>query len=147
MTFELPQEAYDSVTPLREELTTEMGHESWMVPISKLEELVEGDSNLREMLDEVFDQCLRYTMTVVDELNLRATEGPGENHSIKDEERSRTHTATQDTLTAFARNLVKAGKTAEQIYPLLPNVRSRAACGQFALRLTLTRGFEISENK
>ncbi len=137
MSFELPEEQSHQLDPIRESL--EKVNFDWKIPPEKLEALVGENQNLKEMLEDVFDQCLRYTKTVVEEQELLLTEGHGEDHAERDKLRSLTHTATQDTLRAFARNLIKSGKTAANIYPLMPNTESRAACGQFALRLTLSR--------
>ena len=115
------------------------------VPFEKLDVLVEGDENMQEMLEDVLDQCLRYTKTVLEERQKLFEEGHGEEYAQWDRQRSITHTATQDTLRAFIRNLVKKGKTPDELYPLLPNADSRASCGQFALRLTLSRAAEIAE--
>lgn len=145
MHFELPEQDIHELDPLREEF--EQVGVNWKVPLNQIENLVEGNLNLEEMLEEVLDQCMRYTKTVLEQQETLLTEGRGEDHAEKDFARSITHTATQDTLRAFARNLIKSGKTATDIYPLLPNTESRASCGQFALRLTLSRGAEMVNGK
>jgi hypothetical protein len=137
MHFELPDETVKEIEPLREGF--DMDSTSWMVPLEKLNALAEGDENLQELLEDLLDQCLRYTKSVVDHLSTLETEGRGEEHAIKDEQRSITHTATQDTIRIFIRNAIKAGKKLEDVSAVLPNAESRNACGQFALRLTLTR--------
>lgn len=144
MTFEIPESDYGTFEPLRDGIERTVSG-TWQVPIEKLEELTEGDENLKELLIDMIDQCFRYTKSVLEQLETLNTEGPGEEHSIKDKERSITHTATQDTIRIFARNLIKSGKKADEIYPLLPNPDSRAACGQFALRLTLSRAAKLSD--
>lgn len=144
MTFEIPESDYGTFEPLRDGIERSASG-TWQVQIEKLEELTEGNENLKELLIDMIDQCFRYTKSVLEQLETLNTEGPGEEHAIKDKERSITHTATQDTIRIFARNLIKSGKKAEEIYPLLPNPDSRAACGQFALRLTLSRAAKLSD--
>jgi len=145
MTFELPKQTNEELRPLREGI--EGVGMDWKVPIEKIEKLVEGDPNLEEMLEDVLDQCLRYTKSVLDERFMLETEGRGDEHEAWSKSRAITHNATQDTLRAFARNLIRSGKTATDIYPLLPNTESRASCGQFALRLTLSRGVKTEQSK
>jgi len=145
MNFELPEQDVQELEPLREEF--EQIGTNWRVPLNQIENLVAGNSNLEEMLEDVLDQCVRYTKTVLEQQETLLTEGRGEDHAEKDMARSITHTATQDTLRAFARNLIRSGKTATDIYPLLPNTESRASCGQFALRLTLSRGVKTEQSK
>lgn len=142
MHFELPSEELHKFDPLRESL--EETGAKWKIPFEKLDVLVEEDEGMQEMLEDVLDQCLRYTKTVLEERQKLFEEGHGEEYAEWDRQRSITHTATHDTLRAFVRNLVKRGKTANELFPLLPNVESRASCGQFALRLTLSRAAEIT---
>src|ERR1700749_2683915 len=137
MHFELPVEEQNELEPMHEEVD-HLGKE-WKVPLDQLEQLVEGDQALEEMLEDVLDQCLRYTKSVVEEQRSLNTDGRGEEYEKWDEMRSITHTATQDTLRAFSRNLVKTGKEASAAFKILPNTESRASCGKFALLLTLSR--------
>jgi hypothetical protein len=139
MNFELPESTSEEFQPLQKELE-EASIENWTVSLEALEALVEGNEGLQDLLEDVLDQCLRYAKSVVEQIQTLHESGHGEESSLKDGDRTRTHTATQDTIRAFVRNLVKAGKTNTEIFPLLPNPESRAACGQFALRLTLSRG-------
>jgi len=143
MHFELPESSREELTPFIQKELGKASVDTWMVSLEKLEALVEGDEGLQELLEDVLDQCLRYTKSVVEDLDAKAREGFGEEAEEKGKMRTRTHEATQDTIRAFVRNLVKAGKTPDQMYPLLPNPESRPACGYFALKLTLTRGAQI----
>lgn len=144
MSFELPDNVYHELDPLRE--SAEKERAEWQVPIDRIESLVHGDEGLAMMLEDTFDQCLRYTRSVLEQISTLAEEGRGELHAEKDYQRTLTHTATQDTIRALCRNLIRAGRTSEELYPLLPNPESRAACGAFALRLTLTRGMKELTN-
>lgn len=144
MSFELPESVHDELVPLEKELV-DGSIDNWMVPLDKLEALVEGDEGLKELLEDLLDQCFRYTKSVLEHLNTQQEEGFGEESSQKADNRTKTHNATQDTIRAFVRNLIKAGKSKEQVHPLLPNPESRPACGSFALRLTLSRGIESSD--
>ena len=139
MNFELPETEHESFEPMRESIGTSTNNKEWKVELNQIEKLVDGNENLEFMLEDVLDQCLRYTKSVLEQMQTFHTEGPGEEHAIVDEQRSITHTATQSTIQAFVRNLLKAGKTEEEVFAVLPRPDSRAACGQFALRLTLSR--------
>ena len=138
MSHELPHDMYLELSPQREE--AESIDKKSFINIEKLESPVGDDEMLKEMLEEVFDQCARYTKTVIEQQREFHEVGPGEEHSRKDEMRSLTHTATQDTIRMFVRALIKSGKTPDEIASVLPDPNSRAKCGNFALMLTLSRG-------
>jgi hypothetical protein len=137
MHFELPTDDQKELEPLREEL--EQTGIDWKMPLDKFEHLVEGNHDLENMLEDLFEQCLVYTKTVLSERKTLLNDGPGEDYAEKDKMRNITHTATQDTIRAFFRNLKKYGKDSNDVYTLMPKVESRAACGKFAVLLTLSR--------
>lgn len=137
MHFELAPEEQDELGPLHEEL--EHVGTNWRLPLEKLEAMVEGDPVLEELLEDVLDQSLRYTKTVLDERKAALEGNFGEDYIERDNTRSISHEATQASIRAFVRNLVKADKQHDEAFALMPNVESRAACGKFALFLTLSR--------
>ncbi len=146
MNFELPDTEHASFEPMRESTTRELKSESnWKVNLEALEKLVEGNENLTLMLEDVLEQCLLYTKSVLEHIQTTDTQGYGEESEIASKQRSITHDATRDTIRAFVRNLLKSGKTEEEVLAVLPHPDSRAACGQFALRLTLSRSESLVE--
>lgn len=139
MTFELPEDAYHQIDPIRNDPEIVSG-ETWKVPLSELEGLVLGDENLEEMFEDVLDQSFRYTKSVIEHMEALEAGTFDEDYKRKDQERTITHEATKATIQAFVRNLLQSGKNPEIVHRIFPNVESRRSCGLFALRLTLTRG-------
>ena len=145
MHFELPGEAHKDLEPLRVD-AIDAGI-PWEISQTDIKQIVEGDPNLEEMADELFDQCLAYTRTVIDEMNERSKikeDGvTSEEYRSKDATRTITHNATVSTIQGFCRAVVKAGK-GEEMQKLIKNPRSRAECAFFATRLTLSRISDIA---
>lgn len=141
MHFELGETDYHEIDPIRNDPEIITG-ESWKVPLSELENLVSGNEGLELMLEDVLEQSLQYTKSVIEQLEALETQTFDEEFVRKDKERGITHEATKATVQAFVRNLLSAGKDPAVVQRLIPRADSRRSCGLFALRLTLTRGTE-----
>jgi len=105
-----------------------------------LESLCEGSEILKEMLQEVFDQCLKYTETVI-EFNKILQEVEGDSGTMEtlnriDSIRKGTHDSTISTINAFSRMLAKEGRDNSWMADVS---QSRAAYTRFALTLTFSR--------
>lgn len=112
-----------------------------VISIEELEQLCADNKELKELLDDMLDSCLKYTMTVArwqDEFSLhRGVQGEGmENIETL---RTSVHDATIADINLFSRTLNRFGKDASWMERGGMNGRNRAAYGRFALTLTLSR--------
>jgi hypothetical protein len=113
------------------------------IELSELEKLCEGDMDLGGLLNEMTDYCERYTEIIAryQEANSKEeTREVKEELAALDEERKITHDATMDSINILARALNGAGKNGRWVESLHG---SRAAFGNFALRITYQRLMEM----
>ena len=109
------------------------------LPVTAEELRIECESNteLKELLQDMFDCCFRYTETVLAyrEAVLLVGEEGREKLVETDSVRHKVHDATIDSINILARHLTKNEINAKWIKDLSAN---RAAYGRFALLITFS---------
>jgi hypothetical protein len=139
MGIELEKHSFHSLDPIREEIS---GFES-PIDIKSLEQQCDTPE-LKEALEDLLDQCLRYTETI---LRIRRMVQDGieveKDTGMSMDElggiRSQTHNATIDTINSFSRALQKAGKDNAWMTEV---TKGRASYGKFAVLITMARVLE-----
>ena len=122
------------------EAKSEFEHIKVPVTLEELEALCVGDEILEELLEDVLDQCLKYTKTIID-FNKIIAESDGDREGAEtlariDAVRKGTHDSTIDIINAFSRMLGKKSKDNSWMEKIIDN---RSAYMRFAIALTLAR--------
>jgi hypothetical protein len=111
-----------------------------VVSIGELETIVEGDSELHELLGYVVEACFNYTETVINfKIEFSKTKG-----KITDEMggidtlRKSVHDSTIAYINAFSRALVRKSKDNSWMQDGGMDGKNRAAYGRFAITLAMS---------
>lgn len=114
------------------------------VSLEELEKGVEGDVDLENLLDEVLDNCLRYTETVLKMrmiLNNKDSDEFAQEIADSSGQRTRIHNATIESIDILARTMKSRGRDNSWIQKLrpIPFSDNRSVYGRFAIAVTLYR--------
>lgn len=111
-----------------------------VVSIGELETIVEGDTELHELLEYVVEACFSYTETVIN-FKIKFSETKGEiteEMGSVDTLRRSVHDSTISYINAFSRALVKKGRDNSWMQNGGMDGKNRAAYGKFAITLAMS---------
>ena len=142
MHFELSPEYQQTIGPLS---SKEGEVKKPVISIAELEALCEGNEILQELLKDMVDSCLEYTITVANfkktfsENKDNITRAAAEENSAIDTLRRSVHNKTISDINIFSRTLGKYNKNNDWMDEAGMDGQNRGAYGRFALTLTLSR--------
>lgn len=131
-----------------EQAALEQRQELEKLPVSPeyLETLVEEDGDLRELLQDMIDQCKSYASSVL-ELNAYLMQeeemDPDERQELENS-RTRSHNATIDAVRIFVRTLRQKDKDVSWAKSI--DLSERTQVGRFAILLAFAAVLQNSEN-
>lgn len=136
MHFELAPEEHDSLDILASEEVRRP-----IVSLQELEALCGDEEVLKELLAEMVQSCLKYTITVAKWQESHAKNRGEITEDFLDTDKLRTsvHDRTINDINIFSRTLKKFGKDNSFMDKAGMDGKNRAAYGKFALTLTLSR--------